>query len=314
MNTLLENFGLKTRIKPWTDFSNFPVYLQYNYEYSLVEIGDDDFILMSPKESNYPVATIKIHLIRLQELTGHKSVLNIKHGSSSVTRSLIKNRIPFIVDDRQAYLPFLGVQIKPLRESIRQRNSMSPAAQVTALFFIYSNSNQLPMKILTKALPYSSMTVSRACQELDATGLFEAKKEGREIVLLGKYPKIELFSLLKTQLRSPIKKIIYTSPENTKSCLMAGLTALASCSFLNAPVTPEYAVYSKNMPSEYSETRLDKEQVMVEVWDYDPKILGSEKTVDILSLALSLADRHDERIELELENCLNQFWRSENEG
>jgi len=45
----------------------------------------------------------------------------------------------------------------------------------------------------------------------------------------------------------------------------------------------------------------------VQVWRYDPHILSENGKVDKLSLYLSLRDNADDRIQIELENMLNEI-------
>jgi hypothetical protein len=51
---------------------------------------------------------------------------------------------------------------------------------------------------------------------------------------------------------------------------------------------------------------LDKEfgEHVVEVWRYDPKLLGNNNIVDILSLYLSLRDTSDERVHKEINQLM----------
>jgi hypothetical protein len=46
---------------------------------------------------------------------------------------------------------------------------------------------------------------------------------------------------------------------------------------------------------------------VVEVWRYDPRLLSKTETVDKLSLYLSLKDNEDERVQIELENLMNEI-------
>lgn len=46
-------------------------------------------------------------------------------------------------------------------------------------------------------------------------------------------------------------------------------------------------------------------QVAVQMWRYDPRKLSKTNTVDELSLALSLKDDADERVEGAVDNMLN---------
>ena len=53
----------------------------------------------------------------------------------------------------------------------------------------------------------------------------------------------------------------------------------------------------------------DAEQAtaQIEVWSYEPKILGDNEKVDTLSLYLSLRDSPDERIQQQLETLIREF-------
>ena len=53
-------------------------------------------------------------------------------------------------------------------------------------------------------------------------------------------------------------------------------------------------------------------QVRVEIWQYDPGILGKNGIADPLSLALSLQENHDERVEQAVEELLTMVWEDKN--
>ena len=50
-------------------------------------------------------------------------------------------------------------------------------------------------------------------------------------------------------------------------------------------------------------------QVAVEMWRYNPRKLSTRNTVDELSLALTLREDADERVEEAVEEMLNELWR-----
>ncbi|MCD8147959.1 MAG: MarR family transcriptional regulator, partial [Clostridiales bacterium] len=52
-----------------------------------------------------------------------------------------------------------------------------------------------------------------------------------------------------------------------------------------------------------------EDQYALELWRYDPKKLSDGEYVDRLSLAISLRDDRDERIEEAVEEMLAQVWR-----
>ena len=47
----------------------------------------------------------------------------------------------------------------------------------------------------------------------------------------------------------------------------------------------------------------------VEMWRYNPRKLSTRNTVDELSLALTLREDADERVEKAVEEMLNELWR-----
>lgn len=47
----------------------------------------------------------------------------------------------------------------------------------------------------------------------------------------------------------------------------------------------------------------------VEMWRYNPRKLSTRNTVDELSLALTLREDADERVEEAVEEMLNELWR-----
>ena len=54
---------------------------------------------------------------------------------------------------------------------------------------------------------------------------------------------------------------------------------------------------------------LDSEnQMAVEMWRYNPHLLSKEDKVDELSLALSLRDDADERVEAAVDEMLEKLW------
>ena len=56
----------------------------------------------------------------------------------------------------------------------------------------------------------------------------------------------------------------------------------------------------------------DEKLTEIEVWRYNPTLLSKEKYVDIASLALSLKEMNDERVELALKERLKgETWYME---
>ena len=92
-----------------------------------------------------------------------------------------KDRIPFVGDDKQMYLPFLGIAI---HNSFRKKKEiktekMMPVTQSLFLYLIYECKNKKIMK--KQAAEYLNVTktsITRASEQLEKMGLICQKTIG----------------------------------------------------------------------------------------------------------------------------------------
>ena len=50
-------------------------------------------------------------------------------------------------------------------------------------------------------------------------------------------------------------------------------------------------------------------QCELEIWRYDPTKISGDNSADVLSLVKALENLKDERVELSIEDMLNEMWR-----
>jgi hypothetical protein len=217
------------------------------------------------------------------------------------------------------YLADLGID---LREHIaktrlsRHSTKLSPSAQTVVLFALLSKIDLvLTPSTLSEKLPYSSMTMSRAFDELESLGLCKIKMDGRERILHFEADKKNLWRSSSDSLSSPVRKRFYIRSLGRQIGVRSGLTALSSYTMLAEPANPEYALSS----NEWKELRdsgqietfhvpkSDTSRTTIEVWNYDPNIFARYGTVDRFSLYLSLKDKKDERIEAALSEMIDNI-------
>ena len=122
----------------------------------------------------------------------------------------------------------------------------------------------------------------------------------------------ELFQKVQKKLISPVKRTVYIPKEFVKSELLeSGYSALAEYSMLNAPNVTCFATEKISQWKGILTNNLQdsQTQVAVEMWRYNPRKLSNRKCVDELSLALTLREDSDERVEEAVEEMLNDLWR-----
>jgi DNA-binding transcriptional ArsR family regulator len=317
---LQDTLGLAAEIRRWDGVGKLPYYLQDTFEFhELVLLNQKMLLAVDRQTTAAPAAALREQLNAVAAV-GRLPVTYVTATLKSYERKrLIQQKVPFIVPGNQLYLPGLGID---LREYFRQRPQarealLSPSTQamlIAALFRDPWEPGWRPGVSATK-LNYTPMTVSRAVKELTVAGIAELRREGRERWLYVGDRPAEVWERAKPFLRSPVKRTAWANP--TSALLptrvpLAGLSALAQCTMLAEPRWPIRAISSQQWRSA---TRAGLEILPEpipgayewQVWTYDPDLAMSRKTVDALSLTLSLQGESDERVQLALDELKEQF-------
>lgn len=238
-------------------------------------------------------------------------VLILNGLDSRQRKSLIENRISFIIPGKQVYLPSLGTLLNERGVStytpIGER--LSPVASVIITYHLGKSSLQgLSITELAKKLGYSIKTLSIAVAELVANGLAALKQDGRKKLLNFNLSKSELWEKAFPLMDSPVEKTLLT----TNAALAAEIgvkasdTALSELSMLAPPSQEIYAVYSRNPKVEELKLNSDDGNIVVELWKTDPWLVAKDGYLDVFSLALSYKDDDDPRVRKELNNIINK--------
>ena len=249
-------------------------------------------------------------------------VVFVLDAIDSITRQrLVQKGIPFIVPGTQCFLPGALVDFRERfpRKGIQGRDTLSPAAQLVLLYHLQRQRlDGWPLKQIAGELHYSTMTLSKVKDELEEAGLCEVQRKGRSVSLRFVGEGRELWDLAKDKLVSPVRRTLWAqwampgypalrSGENTR---LAGISALSEKTMINDDRLPTYALSASMLEGWVKKGTIircpDSETatVKMEGWAYEPKLLGDNLNVDVLSLYLSLRDSHDERIQKELEQLI----------
>lgn len=292
---------------------NLPNFICARYYLKLVELERKEVVFVFPKNELEPVNTVKKHIERINQTVGTIAVLVPQKLTYRYKEYLIRDHIPFIVDKKQIYLPFLAVYLQERCDDYTvPTGNILPSAQMLLLHYIYKGCGTLQLSEATKALGLSAMSVSRASRQLNEMNILKLRLKGVSNYLISEKKPRELYELAQKVLVNPVKRTIYVKKSEIKeSLLLSGYSALSEYSMINPSKIEYFAANSvanlKQAKSNILENADD--QCAVELWRYDPaKLFGSE-CVDPLSLALSLRNDHDERTEEAVGKMLKQVWR-----
>lgn len=305
----------QAQIRLWGEPRKIPLYLQEIYNMYEITMLGESFLLAKVFGSSPDIDTMEKHAKKLCDLTGLPVAFLFKSVSRYRLRSLFSNRIPFMVEDAQMFLPFLGINVKQPPKIVHtvERNKFSPSTQFVYLYFLYTKNIEINATRLAKELNFTMMTACRALQHLEEIGLL-TYRVGGHTGRSKEYRKIDepvFFQKGREFLCSPVKRIVYIQHIPDIS-LLAGLDALAQLTMLNRPEHCIRAI-GQNQFSEIQHTVVRDEDMArdmkfaeLQIWTYDPQRFSVDGHVDILSLYLSLMDLKDERVEQALDDVLRR--------
>lgn len=301
-------FGLCIRYEPWDKKSILPLYIVSNYQFYTAYIENIRCIVIIPIEELPTLPSLKKQIQKIRVIDDVPVVLYSKTISFYRRKSLLENHIPFITD-KQTFLPFIGTLLVDEKEPEKIKDKFVYSTQLLFLAYMYNHEKKVYVSDLSKSLPFSAMTLSRAVKQLEMTDLFLVYKDGVNKVIESKYSHKELFERIQHYLLTPVRQVGYMNQSLvTDYMVLAGETALSEMSMLNPSRLRTYAVYEKDFDKMHLiDELIDPDvQVKVEIWAYNPHLFTHTNIADTLSIVLSLKENKDERIEEVLEDILEK--------
>ena len=161
------------------EFKHVPNFIATRYRLQMVSMNEQKAVFIYPKTELEQIEVLKKHIARIQKNENLPVVLVLKQLSFRQKEYLIREKIPFIVDGKQIYLPFMAVYLQE-RCSVEKipREEILPSAQMLLLHFIYGGAQELSTSQAAKDLELTPTSISRASKQLEEMGLLHIKKEG----------------------------------------------------------------------------------------------------------------------------------------
>jgi hypothetical protein len=235
-------------------------------------------------------------------------------------KKLIADRIAFMVPGAQLFIPELLLELRDGRVAkapmMRAPERFSPTAQLVVIAALLQQEVAgANATMLARRFGVAVMSMGRAFDELQAAGIADASRVGRERTLHMKAEGQALWRDVERYLQSPVRKVrrvVIPYPERFPG-LVAGESALARYTALAPPRVQTLAVAGADWNRLVREFDLrDAEPGYgegddVQTWTYDPAVLAERQVVDRLSLYLSVRDHSDERVAQAAEQLLESL-------
>ena len=312
--------GESVRVAPSGNTAQLPYFLQDTYEVLPGELLGQPITLACVK-GRQPLAAQQVdqHAKRLRELLHAPVIIALPEVAPGERKQLIAHGVAFVVPDRQLFAPQMGMILTERfgAEPRREQELASPATQALLVWFL----NHHPVTETwhpfqeAAALGYAGMTATRAIRELLQFNLFELEVRGRAKHLKLNGARRDLWEKAKPHLRTPVLKTMWTYDRRifeVSGARWAGESALARLTMINEPQQPVIAMTAEAgqralQADIFFEPREIADGIAMQVWRYEPGMKVKEKTVDPLSLWLSLRDNRDDRIQMALDEIEEKF-------
>jgi hypothetical protein len=227
------------------------------------------------------------------------------------------------VIDKQLYIPQFFIDLKEYGIKAKKSSvKLIPTAQQILLAHLLNKEidkrfENITFRELAGLFQTNPMGITRAVDNLKNFELIIISG-GKEKFIQFKLEKRELWNeaLHRNLLINPVIKKVYVD-EKPKGILLlhSNTSALPEYTDMN-PGPQEYLALEKKLFYELQKnnalinTNEEEGKYCLEIWKYNPQIIkdiNKNEVVDPLSLYLSLKDSKDERIEMALEQIINQF-------
>ncbi len=298
------------------------------YQLRNVSLDGKDAIFVYPDGETEDMKLVKESIAAIERIAKVPAVLVTERLTYRQKEYLLREHVPFIVDGKQIYLPFMALYLQERADSEKMDiEEMLPATQLLLLYYIYQGCGQMLASKAADALGLTAMSISRASRQLESLELVQTEKVGvQKMIFSDKSPR-ELFDEARKYLQNPVKRTIRVSKseilpqgktdiaENLATSLIAsGLEALSkhvtsgeklAMQAAGCYATGNILAWEKRATKKLLET---EDECMVELWRYDPRKLADGQNVDRLSLALTLAEDRNEDVQQAVSEMLEELW------
>lgn len=317
LNYLREIFGTDLKTKYEKFYNTFPMYMMERYKFHFIKISTEDktYVLVKPlKRQDININQLKKQIKQIYSYSESVPVFVFENLRLSQRNILVQNQIPFIQPDNQIYIPNVMINLSQ-KEIVAKEyaEEFSIATQVTYIYLLLNNIKETNAPRLAAEIPYSKITLNRALSELVSRKLLYTTGNATR-KMYKPIDRDEMWKKGKEFLFNPVEKVFYTTYKlRHDGFFISGETALARLgTSLNVPNTLFYATTSERIKSIDKKEFINKydlvteEYLVIEQFKYNPGFLSTSHYIDIISLYAQLKNSDDERIQIALEELLEE--------
>ena len=283
------------KISPYKYQDRLPLSIRGMFDFSEMKLGECTAIIVKPFEKESLVVLRKRHR-QMEIFTGLPCVLYLMSMNYYEADRMVEEGIPFIWENHQLYLPFMGVALnKGNRRGIPVVGKISFLTQRMLLTSLYEGWRDISATDVAQKLDVSRMSVTRCFDEIEACRLPYLSISRRSRKFTAGTNKKEMWSEMRRFLRNPVidRYQLKTVPSGVE-LILSGISAVSHYSLFGEEKIPSYAVkksdFSKLGTLTDSMTCAEEEPAcIIHKMGYAVNFPDG-KAVDPLTVVLSLSD------------------------
>jgi DNA-binding MarR family transcriptional regulator len=308
---LEETLDVRAEIRSIDLSAQLPYFYSEHYRFYDLDLNGVSYLLCEGRDI-LVAKQVRTQLTELESRIGRQSIYLNTEINFNLRRSLVENRVSFIVPNNQIYLPKLGIVFNErYRKNFKATDRLSPAAQVILLRAIQNHEyGMVTASEYAKRLKYTVMSISRAFAELQEYGIVSREENWKEKPFMWLFKGRELWDKALPFLINPVRRSMWIMDNGRLPYCLAGITALSRYSMINEDDFNTYATISSIAKNNLDIVEISQDSrpadnvTKMQIWKYNPKLISSEDCVDRLSLYLSMRDSKDERIQISLDEMM----------
>ena len=318
-NYLVHTFGIQPNFTGGKGYNGLPIYLRHRFEIVEGNLFSKEVVFafekgnkrLTPNEIKKSMDAIKKRI--------NKPVIYCTETLKYVEMiRLIAYQVQFIVPGKQVYLPEFMININNKRDQNipEQKDRFTPITQLTFLYLMHNNFPGISPGRIALTLGYTPMSISRALNELEEKKLVRRSNVGRASFARLLDDRKTAWDKGKKYLFNPVEFVKFITPAIQvfkKGIYESGISALSRYSLLADDDKRTYACTKKEL-IKMLEAHFCKvvdfpedAELKLEVWKYNPGLFTFDNTVDKFSVYAQLKDDPDERVQIALEEMMENF-------
>lgn len=289
-----------------------PLYIAGAFDLFNLRIENNKMLIAVP-HADINLATLRKQQRRIEALTGMHCVLYLNNLTYYARDKMIEEGIPFVWENRQLYIPFLGMVLSSAsRSELPYCAKISFLTQKLLFTAIYQQWDKVNVTTAAEKLGVSKMSVSRCFDEIEAFGIQQLEVKGRTRLLSCGNKKV-FWEEIQPILVDPVINSYALRQDLKGEHALSGISALSRYSMLADDPFPTYGFTKKDIgsinisrsalvpPGEIPGCIVQKVGYWIE--------FGDGTKMDPLSAALSISeeDKRDPRVEKAIEEMLEKY-------